>query len=150
MPYLLTWRPTLEDNPRPLVDRLLAALERDIRSGALPPGLRLPPQRELAFFLGISLGTVTKAYAEAERRGLTQATVGRGTYVAAPAPDAAFRFSPRGQPSGVNLAQNVRPVLSGHKALNQALGKLRKKDLSSFLVYSPSAGEDDHRRAMAD
>ncbi len=150
MPYFLTWRPTLEDTPRPLVDRLLAALERDIRAGVLAPGLRLPPQRELAFFLGISLGTVTKAYAEAERRGLTQATVGRGTFVAAPAPDAAFRFSPRGQPSGVNLAQNVRPVLSGGAALTRALGKLRKQDLSRLLVYSPSAGEDDHRRAMAD
>ena len=139
MPYLLTWKPVLEDTPRPLVDRLLSALERDIRAGELPPGLRLPPQRELAFFLGVSLGTVTKAYAEAERRGLTQATVGRGTFVAAPAPDAAFRFSPRGQPSGVNLAQNVRPVLSGGAALIQALGKLRKKDLSRLLVYSPSA-----------
>ena len=150
MPYHLTWKPELEDTPRPLVDRLLAALERDIRSGVLAPGLRLPPQRELAFFLGISLGTVTKAYAEAERRGLTQATVGRGTFVAAPAPDAAFRFSPRGQPSGVNLAQNVRPVLSGGAALTRALDRLRKKDLSRLLVYSPSAGEDDHRRAMAD
>jgi DNA-binding transcriptional MocR family regulator len=150
MPYLLTWKPTLEESPRPLGDRLIAALERDIRSGALPPGLRLPPQRELAFALGISLGTVTKAYAEAERRGLTQATVGRGTFVAAPAPDAAFRFSARGQPAGVNLAQNVRPVLSGEKALKDALGKLRRKDLSSMLVYSPSAGEDEHRRAMAE
>jgi DNA-binding transcriptional MocR family regulator len=150
MPYVLTWKPVLEDNPRPLVDRLLAALERDIRSGALPPGLRLPPQRELAWFLKMSLGTVTKAYAEAERRGLTQATVGRGTFVAAPAPDAAFRFSPRGQPNGVNLAQNVRPVLSGGAALTRALDRLRKKDLSRLLVYSPSAGEDDHRRAMAD
>ena len=150
MPYALTWKPVLEDTPRPLVDRLLAALDRDIRSGALAPGLRLPPQRELAWFLGMSLGTVTKAYAEAERRGLTQATVGRGTFVAAPAPDAAFRFSPRGQPNGVNLAQNVRPVLSGGAALTRALDKLRKKDLSRLLVYSPSAGEDDHRRAMAD
>lgn len=150
MAYFLTWKPILEDTPRPLVDRLLAALERDIRTGVLAPGLRLPPQRELAFFLGISLGTVTKAYAEAERRGLTQATVGRGTFVAAPAPDAAFRFSPRGQPSGVNLAQNVRPVLSGGAALTRALDRLRRKDLSRLLVYSPSAGEDDHRRAMAD
>jgi DNA-binding transcriptional MocR family regulator len=150
MPYHLTWKPILEDTPRPLVDRLLAALERDIRAGVLPPGLRLPPQRELAWFLGISLGTVTKAYAEAERRGLTQATVGRGTFVAAPAPDAAFRFSPRGQPNGVNLAQNVRPVLSGEAHFARALDKLRKKDLARLLVYSPSAGEDEHRRAMAD
>jgi DNA-binding transcriptional MocR family regulator len=150
LPYVLTWKPVLEDTPRPLVDRLLAALERDIRAGVLAPGLRLPPQRELAWFLGLSLGTVTKAYAEAERRGLTQATVGRGTFVAAPAPDAAFRFSPRGQPNGVNLAQNVRPVLSGGAALTRALDKLRRKDLSRLLVYSPSAGEDDHRRAMAD
>ena len=43
MPYFLTWKPVLEDAPRPLVDRLLAALERDIRSGVLAPGLRLPP-----------------------------------------------------------------------------------------------------------
>ena len=34
--------------------------------------------------------------------------------------------------------------------LKQALAKLRRKDLASMLVYSPSAGEDDHRRAMAD
>ena len=98
MPYFLTWRPTLEDTPRPLVDRLLAALERDIRAGVLAPGLRLPPQRELAFFLNISLGTVTKAYAEAERRGLVQATVGRGTFVASPGSDMAFRLSPVAAP----------------------------------------------------
>ncbi len=149
MPYRLTWKPTLEDSPRPLVDRLISALERDIRSGALEPGLRLPPQRELAYFLGISLGTVTKAYAEAERRGLTQATVGRGTFVALPGADAAFRLSPRGLPAGINLAQNVRPILSSQAALAEALGRLRKKDLTHLLVYGPAAGEESHRRAAA-
>jgi DNA-binding transcriptional MocR family regulator len=147
MQYALTWRPALEDGPRSLFERLLATLERDIRSGALAPGLRLPPHRELAFALGISVGTVTKAYAEAERRGLVHATVGRGTFVAAPPADAAFRFG--GLPSGRNLAQNVRPVLSSQTALADALGKLRKKDLTSLLVYGASAGEDPHRRAMA-
>jgi DNA-binding transcriptional MocR family regulator len=150
VPYHLTWRPTLEDSPRSLVDRLLAALERDVRSGTLEPGVRLPPQRELAFALGVSLGTVTKAYAEAERRGLTHATVGRGTFVAAPGPDAAFRMSPRGLPSGINLAQNVRPVLSSKAALAEALNRLRKKDLTAMMLYGPAAGEDAHRRAAAD
>ena len=148
MPYLLTWKPVLEDSPRPLVDRLITALERDVRSGVLHPGLRLPPQRELAFFLGISLGTVTKAYAEAERRGLTQATVGRGTFVAVPAPDAAFRLGPRSLPVGLNMAQNVRPVLSSVTALGETLNRLRKNDLSSLLAYGPAIGEDAHRQVM--
>src|ERR1700742_4778655 len=102
MPYLLTWKPTLEDSPRPLVDRLLGALERDIRAGSLAPGLRLPPQRELAYALGVSLGIVKRAYAEAERRVLTQATVGRGTFVAAPTPDSTFRHSVWGHIPGTN------------------------------------------------
>ena len=98
MQYPLTWRPVLEGGPRSLFERLLDALERDIRSGALAPGLRLPPHRELAFALGVSVGTVTKAYAEAERRGLVQATVGRGTFVASPGSDMAFRLSPVAAP----------------------------------------------------
>ncbi|MDB5458925.1 MAG: transcriptional regulator, GntR family with aminotransferase domain [Caulobacteraceae bacterium] len=149
MPRTLTWSPVLGESPPALADRLLAALDRDIRSGALAPGLRLPPHRELAFALGISVGTVTKAYAEAERRGLVHATVGRGTFVAAPGADAAFRFSPRGLPAGVNLAQNVRPILSSHTALADALGRLRRKDLTSLLAYGPCAGEEAHRRALA-
>ena len=35
VPYVLTWLPKLEESPRPLVDRLITALERDIRAGAL-------------------------------------------------------------------------------------------------------------------
>jgi DNA-binding transcriptional MocR family regulator len=147
--YLLTWLPTLEDGPRSLFERLLAALERDIRSGALEPGLRLPPHRELAFALGISVGTVTKAYAEAERRGLVNATVGRGTFVSSPSPDMAFRLHPRGLPTGVNLAQNVRPMLSSQAALAEAMNRLRKKDLSSLLAYGAATGEEPHRRAAA-
>jgi DNA-binding transcriptional MocR family regulator len=149
MQYSLTWRPTLEDGPRSLFERLLDALERDIRAGALAPGLRLPPHRELAFALGVSVGTVTKAYAEAERRGLVQATVGRGTFVASPGSDVAFRLSPGHAPAGVNLALNVRPLLSSKAALAEALNRLRKKDLSSLLVYGAATGEEPHRRALA-
>jgi len=75
------WHPDLQSGPTPLYERLVAAMTRDIRTGELAPGTRLPPQRDLAFRLGVSVGSVTRAYAEAERRGLLSAHVGRGSFV---------------------------------------------------------------------
>ena len=45
------------------------------------PGGRLPTQRVLARQLGVTLTTVTRAYVEAQRRGLLNGEVGRGTFV---------------------------------------------------------------------
>ena len=52
-----------------------------MQAGSLPPGSRLPTHRDLADRLGISIHTVSQAYAEAERRGLVAGEVGRGTFV---------------------------------------------------------------------
>lgn len=57
------------------------ALERDILSGELAPGARLMTHRELAAKTGLTVSTVTRAYAEAERRRLVKTHVGRGTFV---------------------------------------------------------------------
>ena len=60
----LSWQPAREAlGPGPVYLALAAALEADIGRGVLPPGLRLPPQRELADFLDIDFTTVTRAYA---------------------------------------------------------------------------------------
>jgi len=59
------------------------AVEDSIGSGELKVGDRLPPQRALAATLGIDFTTVSRGYAEAQRRGLLEAQVGRGTYVKA-------------------------------------------------------------------
>ncbi|HWW26124.1 MAG TPA: winged helix-turn-helix domain-containing protein, partial [Caulobacter sp.] len=75
------WTPTLPTGEAPLYERLLDALRQDIASGALGDGDRLPPQRDLAHRLGLGLGTVTRAYVEAEKAGLVQAHVGRGSFV---------------------------------------------------------------------
>ena len=80
------WRPAVKAGAEPLYARLVSALERDVAEGALAIGTRLPTQRDLAEQLSIGLGTVTRAYAEAERRGLLRARVGQGTFVASPAP----------------------------------------------------------------
>ena len=52
-----------------------------IKDGILPAGAKMPPQRNLAYDIGVTLGTVSRGYREAERRGLIGGEVGRGTYV---------------------------------------------------------------------
>lgn len=61
--------------------RLLRALESAIRDGKLSPGTKLPTVRDLAYRLGITPGTVARAYRIATEDGLLEATTGRGTFV---------------------------------------------------------------------
>ncbi|WP_111413992.1 PLP-dependent aminotransferase family protein [Billgrantia lactosivorans] len=57
------------------------ALSEAVRQGELAPGTRLPPHRQLAESLGVSVQTVSRAYAQAEKMGLVQARVGSGTWI---------------------------------------------------------------------
>ncbi len=77
------WRPTLTDSGKPRYIAVADAIEEDIRNGTLAPGDRLPPQRKLAEWLGIDFTTVSRAYTEAQNRGLIIATSGAGTFVSA-------------------------------------------------------------------
>src|SRR5215204_7783204 len=52
-----------------------------IESGALGPGERLPPERDLADGLSVSRMTVRQALASLAARGLVERGVGRGTFV---------------------------------------------------------------------
>ena len=72
---------------RPKYLALADAVEQAFREHELPPGTALPPQRALARALGVTLGTVSRAYAEAATRGLVEASVGRGTFIRVQRPD---------------------------------------------------------------
>jgi DNA-binding transcriptional MocR family regulator len=62
--------------------RLLAdGLAEAILNGRIEAGSQLPTQREMAHRLGISVSTVTRAYAELGERGLVENKVGSGAYV---------------------------------------------------------------------
>lgn len=65
----------------PIYQAIADAIGREIEEGRLKPGGRLPTQRVLARQLGVTLTTVTRAYVEAQRRGLLNGEVGRGTFV---------------------------------------------------------------------
>nr|WP_315248278.1 PLP-dependent aminotransferase family protein [uncultured Duganella sp.] len=75
------WVPKLKKGQGPVYKLIADAIGADIATGRLLPGQRLPPQRGLADALGIDFTTVARAYAEAQKRGLVDSTVGRGTFV---------------------------------------------------------------------
>ena len=70
------------DDPTPPYEQLHRQFVTAITFGALEPGTRLPPVRQLAADLGIANGTVMRAYSELESNGLVTARRGGGTKVA--------------------------------------------------------------------
>src|ERR1700693_5911180 len=75
------WVPTLAPILGPRYLAFVHALDADIASGRVKPGMRLLPQRDMAQRLDLSVGTISKAYAEAGQRGLISGEVGRGAFV---------------------------------------------------------------------
>jgi GntR family transcriptional regulator/MocR family aminotransferase len=57
------------DSESPLHEQLERAIRRDIRSGRLPAGTRMPSTRGLAGELGVSRGVVTEAYGQLAAEG---------------------------------------------------------------------------------
>ncbi|MDJ0859838.1 MAG: PLP-dependent aminotransferase family protein, partial [Dinoroseobacter sp.] len=66
----------------PKYTRLAKAIEAGISQGALAPGSKLPPVRDLAYRLSVTPGTVARAYSKLVDAGVLEAGVGRGTFVA--------------------------------------------------------------------
>jgi DNA-binding transcriptional MocR family regulator len=139
------WRPDIAEGQGRISERIVAVLEADVASGKLAPDARLPTQRRMAEMLGVGVGTVTRAYLEAEARGLVSATVGRGTYVAG--------RGKRLEGSAdelLDLATNIAPAGRAEAHLTEALGRVRRRsDLRAHLGYAPRAGFESHRRAGA-
>ena len=134
---------SLDDTSGRLPERILAAMEREIREGRWKAGMKLPPQRQMALSLKVSLGAVTAAYAHAEARGLVRGEVGRGTFVRGSADLAS--------PSGpFDLAHNIAPTHIAGPRLSQALLRLARQDtLADCAAYPEPAGAPGQRRAVA-
>ena len=77
------------DGADPLNEQLATALTNAIEVGMLPPGTRLPAERELARELALSRTTIVAAYDRLRLAGLARSRQGSGTRVATRGP----RFS---------------------------------------------------------
>ena len=142
------WKPTLSNREQPLYLAIANAIAEDISSGKLTDGERLPPQRDLADDLKVALTTVTRAYTEAERRGLVSGEVGRGTFVRR-----METFSLRrevSEPLALDLTVNSLPPYGMSRELMESMSKHIFSDGPSALVdYQPHQGHPRHRRAAA-
>ncbi|MER8438951.1 PLP-dependent aminotransferase family protein [Mesorhizobium sp. M1312] len=78
---MTNWLPDLTSSSGPLYQRLANSIETDIDHGVIAAGAKLPPQRDLAYDIGTTVGTVGRAYQLLRERGLVSGEVGRGTYV---------------------------------------------------------------------
>jgi DNA-binding transcriptional MocR family regulator len=146
------WTPHLSGRG-PLYRQLLEAIRDDIASGALPSGQRLPTHRALADQLGVTVGTVTRAYSEAEHQGLLQGRVGSGTYVRDLHSNQARAWHIRQpNPERIELWQNLpvavdrtEPFMHTMQALMQEPGQI-----NALMEYdSAEGGSSQRQRASA-
>jgi len=143
------WLPDIEQTEGPVYLAICAAIRRDLESGRLSVGTRLPPQRALAEALGIDTGTVSRAYAEAQRQGLIDAEGRRGSFVRdlasagrsadVPPFDTGMNLPPiaLGSTFAARFAGAMQDVLQGPAAANR-------------MQYQPVGGAAEDRLAGAE
>ncbi len=142
------WTPVL-DRSKPLYLAIADAIARDVEGGTLAQGSRLPPQRELAWKLGVTLGTVTRAYKEAEERGLLAGEVGRGSYIRRPHERAPIPPTQTEQEGIIDLSHAIAPPVVTSEEFDAAmLAVMRDPNKLNLLDYAPPEGFPQHR-AMA-
>jgi DNA-binding transcriptional MocR family regulator len=152
---MTTWQPDLTAYNGPRYLAIADALSDDIRQQRVAPGTRLPTHRDLAYRLGVTVGTVTRAYAEAERRGLIGGEVGRGTFVR---DDVRRRMEmPLDREAKVkagefiDLSVNFPTPRANDSLLAKALMDIAKRPgITSLLDYHHHVGLPRHRAAGAE
>ena len=142
------WTPRIEGADGPIY----LAIADAVAAGELRPGDRLPTHRTLAEALGIDLTTATRAYAEARRRGLLRAVVGRGTFVRAAASTPAVQAADE-RDGPVDLGMNLPPRLADPslgEVIQQGVARLlARPGAAELLTYRSGPGTAEERAAGA-
>lgn len=160
------WLPDIARRTGPRYRAIAEAITDDIQAGRLAVGTRLPTHRDLAWRLGVTVGTVTRAYKEVTARGLVDGEIGRGTFVRDPRTHGWGRNretdpAPAGMDSPAAGPVNTSPVDMGlnfptemaetEAALKTTLAEIvaDPRDLS-LGDYDTNGGRRAHRAAFAE
>lgn len=139
-------------NTAPKYKQIAELLAEKIESGQLTANDKLPTHRFLADKLGVTVGTVTRAYAEAERKGLVEARVGAGTYVV-DKKKVYWAFDQRDNydPNECNFGFNIPPMFDRSEMLKEAMDNVAQsaQALNQFMIYQKPTGIDSHRQMVA-
>ncbi|MBK1625484.1 PLP-dependent aminotransferase family protein [Afifella marina] len=148
------WIPDFSRFSGPAYAALAEAIGTAISEGDLSAGERLPPQRDLAWRLGLSLSTVTRGYGEAVRRGFLEGSVGRGTYVrdakAVTAAASGAWNTGLARPAGdaIDFANNLPPLGGAERQLAETLRAISgEPGLAAFLDHWPGRTAERHAEA---
>lgn len=148
------WCPVLVDGDGPKYLSLSRALRDAIRAGTLAEGAQLPTVRDLAWSLKVTPGTVARAYQIATQEGLLEATIGRGTFVAARAPrlgptQSLFQDRDSGIGQGrVDLRSPQLPEVGQSQAIAEGLRRIAGDSGADWLDYTSQSREAPLRQAV--
>jgi DNA-binding transcriptional MocR family regulator len=138
------WLPEISGRKGPVYRAIADAIDDDVQKGALRAGARLPPHRDLADRLGVTVTTITRAYTEATRRGLISGHVGRGTFIRG-----TERTDDLPEDGPIDLSINVLMPDKEVAVLEKHLFARRVLPWTQLLGYVPPRGHLRHRQAMA-
>lgn len=147
----MTWTSEAKRLGGPRYLAIADAVTRAIDRGELQNGARLPTHRALAKALSVDVTTVTRAYAEIQRRGLAQARVGQGTFVLAQPPDSpASPWLASTDKEFIDLSHNFPSVAPAAPILRElAEETARNLDVGGLLGRQTDVGMTSHRAAGA-
>jgi DNA-binding transcriptional MocR family regulator len=147
------WPPKSQDLKRPAYRSLAERVVRAVEAGELKNGDRLPTHRELAYQLGLSVQTVSRAYEELIRRGTIAGEVGRGTFVRAGQTETRTPFLPDGQDDASMVDCSIlKPVCDfvHMQYMNTALAKLGENTPETAVFsFRPSTALNRYRDVAA-
>ncbi|WP_300057888.1 PLP-dependent aminotransferase family protein [uncultured Roseobacter sp.] len=153
------WEPELVKGQGPKYQAVVTRIRQSIDQGALRPGDKLPPVRDLAWKLRITPGTVARAYTILTDEGALKAEVGRGTFVALPRPVLVdtdpieidvipHRKEEDGDQYNVNLFSPHLPCVGQDKLVRQLMAQVAQDPPSGVMHYPSRSGARAAREAV--